>query len=82
VKGNFASGETVTVRFRVELLDNTVSGSIEKTFTNAQTIWLNDYDLLRLYPSQNVIWAILVDAKSSATATEVTVQIDVFGTAT
>jgi hypothetical protein len=82
VKGNFAYGETVTVRFRLELLDNTVSGSIEKTFTSSETIWLNDYDMLRLYPSQNVIWAILVDAKSSVAATDVTVQIDVFGTAT
>jgi hypothetical protein len=82
VKGNFAYGETVTVRFRLELLDNTISGSIEKTFTSSETIWLNDYDMLRLYPSQNVIWAILVDAKSSVAATDVTVQIDVFGTAT
>jgi hypothetical protein len=82
VKGTFAYGETVTVRFRLELLDNTVSGSIEKTFTTEQTIWLNDYDMLRLYPSQNVIWAILVDAKSSVAATDVTVKIDVFGTAT
>jgi hypothetical protein len=82
VQGNFANGETVTVRFRLELLDNAISGSVEKSFTNSSTLWLDDDDLLRLFPSQNVIWAILVDAKSSSAATDVTVQIDVYGTAT
>ena len=82
VKGTFADGETVTVRFRLELLDNTISGSIEKTFTSSGTIWLNDYDMLNLFPSQNLIWAILVDAKSNAAATDVKVEIDIFGTTT
>jgi len=82
VAGNFANGETVTVRLRLEFLDNAVSGSIEKSFTSSSTVWLNDDDLMRLFPSQNVIWAVLVDAKSNSAATNVVVQIDVYGTAT
>ncbi|MCW4044900.1 MAG: hypothetical protein NWE94_05220 [Candidatus Bathyarchaeota archaeon] len=82
VQGSFASGETVTVRFRLELLDNVIAGNVEKTFTNSSSLWLSDDDLLRLFPSQNVIWAILVDAKSSASSTDAVVQIDIYGTAT
>jgi hypothetical protein len=82
VQGSFADGETVTVRFRLEFLDNVISRSVEKTFTSSSTIWLNDYELLTLFPSQNVIWAILIDAKSSSASTDVVVQIDVYGTAT
>jgi hypothetical protein len=82
VTGNFANGETVTVRLRLEFLDNAISGSLEKSFTNSSTIWLDDDDLIKLFPSQNVIWAVLVDAKSNSAATDVVVQIDVYGTAT
>jgi len=82
VAGNFANGETVTVRLRLEFLDNAVSGSVEKSFISSATIWLSDDDLMELFPSQNVIWAILVDAKSNSAATNVTVQIDVYGAAT
>jgi hypothetical protein len=82
VQGSFANGETVTVRFRLELLDNVISGNVEKSFTNSSTLWLDDDDMLTLFPSQNVIWAILVDAKSSSATTNVVVQIDVYGTAT
>ncbi len=82
VTGNFANGETVTVRLRLELLDNVIARSVEKSFTNSSTVWLDDDDLLTLFPSQNVIWAILVDAKSNSAVTDVVVQIDVYGTAT
>jgi len=82
VQGSFASGETVTVRFRLELLDNVIAGSVEKSFTNSSTLWLTDDDMLALFPSQSVIWAILVDAKSNSASTSVVVQIDVYGTAT
>ena len=82
VAGNFANGETVTVRLRLEFLDNAVSGSIEKSFISSASIWLSDDDLMALLPSQNVIWAILVDAKSNSATTDVAVQIDVYGTAT
>jgi hypothetical protein len=82
VQGSFSNDETVTVRFRLELIDNAVSGEVEKSFTNSTTLWLSDDDMLQLFPSQNVIWAILVDAKSSSASTNVVVQVNIYGIAT
>jgi hypothetical protein len=82
VQGSFAHNETVTVRFRLEFVDNTISSSVEKTFTNATALWLDDDDLLKMLPSQSVIWNILVDAKASSASTDATVQVSVYGTAT
>jgi hypothetical protein len=82
VQGSFSSNETVTVRFRLEFVDNVISGNVEKSFTSNSTLWLDDDDMLQLFPSQNVIWAILVDAKSNAASTDAVVQIDVYGVAT
>jgi len=82
VQGNFANFETVTVRFRIEFVDNVISGSVEKSFSNSTTLWLSDDDVLSLFPSQSVIWAILVDAKASSASTDAVVQISIYGTAT
>ena len=82
VQGSFASSETITVRFRIEFLDNIVSKSVEKTFTNSTTVWLSDDDMLRLLPSQSLIWAILVDAKASVSSTDATVKISLYGVTT
>jgi hypothetical protein len=82
VQGSFASNETVTVRFRLEFVDNVISGSVEKSFTNSTTLWLSDDDILTLLPSESVIWAILVDAKASSATTDAAVQVSVTGTAT
>ena len=81
VQGGFANGETVTVRFRLEFVDNVISGSVEKSFSNSTTLWLSDDDILKLLPSQSVIWAILVDAKTSSASTDAVVQISIYGTA-
>jgi hypothetical protein len=82
VQGSFASNETVTARFRLEFVDSTISPSVEKTFINSTTLWLSDEDMLRLLPSQSVIWAILVDAKVSSSSTDVTVQVSLYGVTT
>ncbi len=82
VQGSFANDETITVRFRLEFIDNTISKSIEKTFTNSTSLWLSDDDMLRFFPSQSIIWAILVDAKASSTSTDDTVQISLYGITT
>jgi hypothetical protein len=81
VQGSFANGETVTVRFRLEFVDNVISGSVEKSFSNSTTLWLSDDDILKLLPSQSVIWSILVDAKASSASTDAVVQISIYGTA-
>jgi hypothetical protein len=82
VQGSLGNGETITVRFRLELVDNAISDSVEKTFTSTATVWLSDDDMLKLFPSQNVIWAILVDAKSNAASTNAVVRVDVYGLTT
>ena len=82
VEGDFAYNETVTVRFRLEFLDNTVSPSVEKTFTNSTTTWLSDDDMLRLFPSQSIIWTILIDAKASSASTDAAVQVSIYGVTT
>jgi hypothetical protein len=82
VEGSFASNETITVRFRLEFLDNTISPSVQKTFTNSTSLWLSDDDMLRLFPSQSIIWTILIDAKASSASTDATVQISIYGITT
>ena len=79
VQGSMAEGETVTVRIRLEFVDNVISQSVEKTFSNATTVWLSDDELLKLYPSQNLIWGVMVDAKSSGTVTSASATIDIYG---
>jgi len=82
VQGSFASNETITVRFRLEFIDNIISRSVEKTFTNSTTMWLSDDDVLQMFPSQSVIWAILVDAKAGSASTDATVQVSIYGVTT
>lgn len=81
VDGSFLNNETVTVRIRIEYLDNVMSNPVTRTFTSKDSVWLTDDEMLRLFPSQSVIWAIWVDAKSSATSTDATVKISGYGTA-
>ncbi len=79
VQGSFANNETITVRIRLEFVDNIISESVVKTFSNSTTVWLSDNDMLRLLPSQSIIWAILIDAKASSASTDATVQISLYG---
>jgi hypothetical protein len=65
----------------LEFVDNAVSGSVEKSFSNSTELWLSDDDVLGLLPSQSVIWAILVDAKASSASTDAVVQISIYGNA-
>jgi hypothetical protein len=79
---NLADDETVSVRVRLEFVDNVISQSIERAFTNVSSVWLTDEELLRLFPSQNVIWAILVEAKTTSLVTDALVTVDVYGITT
>jgi hypothetical protein len=82
VQGNFAHDETITVRFRLEFVDSIISPSVEKSFINSTTMWLSDDDMLRLLPSQSIIWAILVDAKASSSSTDAGVHVSFYGVTT
>jgi hypothetical protein len=81
VDGSFSSSEVVTIRVRFEYADNALSDSVVKTFTSRGVVWLTDDEVMQLYPSQSVIWAVLVDAKSSSGSTNAVVTISGYGTA-
>ena len=82
VQGSFGYNETVDVRIRLEFVDNVVSKNITKSFSNSATVWLSDDELLSMFPTQNVIWAILVDAKVNTASTDAKAQISLYGTTT
>ena len=81
VDGSFPSNETVTVRIRIEYIDNVISNPVVQTFTSSGSVWLSDDEMMQLYPSQSVIWSVLVDAKSSLSSTDASVKISGYGTA-
>ena len=81
VNGSFSNNETITVRVRIEFIDNVVSGSAIRTFSNSSSVWLSDDDMMQLFPSQNIIWAVLVDAKSSSSSTDAVVTVSGYGNA-
>ncbi|KON32083.1 hypothetical protein AC478_01320 [miscellaneous Crenarchaeota group-1 archaeon SG8-32-3] len=82
VQGSFAANETVKVRFRLEFIDNIISRNVEKSFTNSTTLWLSDDDILRMFPSQSIIWAILIDATVNSASTDAVVQVSLYGVTT
>jgi hypothetical protein len=81
VDGSFQNNETVTVRIRIEFIDNVISTPVVRTFSSSGSVWLTDDEMLALFPSQSVIWAILVDAKSSSGSTDAAVKVSGYGTA-
>ena len=81
VDGNFSNNETITVRVRIEFIDNVISDPVIRIFNNSSSVWLSDDDMMRLFPSQNIIWNILVDAKSSSSSTDAVVRVSGYGTA-
>ena len=81
VDGSFSNGEIVTVRVRIEFIDNVISDPVIWTFNNSSSVWLSDDDMLQLFPSQNIIWAVLLDAKSSLSSTGTVVTVSGYGAA-
>jgi hypothetical protein len=79
--GSFSSNETVTVRVRIEFVDNIISDPVVRTLTNSSSVWLSDDDMMQLFPSQDIVWGILVDAKSSSASTDAVVTVSGYGTA-
>ena len=80
VQGSFSQNETITVRIRFEFVDNAFT-TVERVFSNSSTVWLSDDELLQLFPSQDVIWSVVVDAKSSTGSTDATVKVSGYGIA-
>ena len=80
VTGSFSYNETVTVRIRVEYIDNVISPTVTRTFTSAATTSLTNDELLSLFPSQGIIWSVIVDATTDAASTDATVTVSGYGT--
>ncbi len=81
VSGGFPNNETVSVRIRIEYIDNSVSNAVFRTFTNSSSVWLSDDEMMQLYPSQSVVWAVLIDAASNQGSTNAVVTVNGYGTA-
>ncbi len=81
VSGSFSGGEAVTVRIRIEYIDQTLSNPVTVTFTTSGSSWLSDNEMMQLYPSQSIVWAIWVDAKTTAASTNTRVSVSGYGTA-
>ncbi len=82
VQGAFSSGENVTVKFVFEFIDHSRSSGIEKSFNSTSDLWLSEIDVISQYPSQNVLWAVLVTAQTNAATTNITVTLDLYGATT
>jgi hypothetical protein len=80
LEGSFAKDETVTVRIRLEYIDSSISTAVVRTFTSSGSNWLSDDEMMQLYPSQGIIWAILIDAKSTSSSTNAVVNVSCYGT--
>jgi hypothetical protein len=80
VSGSFSQNETVTLRIRVEYIDNVISQPITCSFNSSDTATLTPTELLALYPSQSIIWSVLVDAKTDVTTTDAVVNVSGYGT--
>jgi hypothetical protein len=81
IAGSFLNNQTVTVRVRIEYIDNVISNPVVKTFTSNGAVWLSDDDMMQLFPSQSIVWAILIDAKTGASSTDAIVTVSGYGTA-
>jgi hypothetical protein len=65
----------------LEFADNVFSNSVVRSFNSSQAIWLTDDEMMQLYPSQNIIWALIVDSKSSSSSSNAVITISGYGTA-
>ena len=80
VEGSFANNETVTVRIRLLFADNVISKGVTQTFTSSGAVWLSNNQMMQLYPSQDIISGVVIDAQSSASSTNAVVTISGYGT--
>lgn len=80
VTGEFKDNEYLTVRICVKYIDNVISAPVTRTFNNSGTVALTSEELVTLFPSQSIIWAVIADAKTTVTATDTSVELTAFGT--
>ena len=81
VNGSFNNNETIIVRIRLEMVDNVISNSVVRAFSSSGAFWLTDDEMIELFPSQSVIWAVLVDSKTILGSTDAVVKVSCYGSA-
>jgi len=79
VAGSFSNNEIITVRIQIKYIDNTIS-TITRSYTNPSTTWITDEELAHIFATQNIIWAIQIDAQVDSTTTDATVKVSGYGT--
>jgi len=79
VEGNFSAEETIYVRFKFRFIDGSFSKQLEISFSDAGILWLSQDYWLDIWPSRTIISSLVVDAKTTASASNVTVAISVYG---
>jgi len=80
ISGGFSQNETITIRIRVEYIDNVISQPITRVFNSSGTAALTPTELLALYPSQSIIWSVLIDAKTGVASSDAAVTVNCYGT--
>jgi hypothetical protein len=80
VSGSFSHNETITVRIRVEYIDNVISAPVTRSFNDSGTVTLTNAELSTLFPSQSIIWSIIVEAKTAAASTDASATVSGYGT--
>lgn len=79
VEGNFSAEETVYVRLRFKFVDDSFSKHLEINFNETSTKWLSSDDWLEIWPTRTIISSLVVDAKTTAYTSNVTVVVSVYG---
>ncbi|MEM0313833.1 MAG: hypothetical protein QXQ41_04730 [Candidatus Bathyarchaeia archaeon] len=79
VEGNFSEGEVVYVRLRLKFIDGNYSKHLEIRFNKSESLWLGNEEWLEIWPTRHAILALVVDAKSTAKDSKVSVKISAYG---
>lgn len=79
IEGNFSAGEIVYVRFRFKFIDESFSKHLEMSFNDTGAKWLTSDDWLEIWPTRTIISSLVVDAKTTVYASNVTVIVSVYG---
>lgn len=79
VEGNFSNDESITVRFRLKLVDNSFSRELTKPFNSTAHIWLSQDDFFFIWPNTNLISSLIIDAKTNMLSSNVSVSVSLYG---
>jgi hypothetical protein len=79
VEGSFSEGETVYVRLRLKFIDGLFSKQLEIPFNETRVIWPGPEELLDMWPTRNIVVALIVDAKTTANSSNVSVKVSMYG---